>query len=118
MFSDPLVFTVSGVAKSLNRTSSGDNAGKYATSDRAYRSSVLHSYGKRTRHTIRLDHDSLVANPLVSGQNVNNSISILLTVDTPVGYDTATAKADVDAFLANLTATSGANVTKLLGGES
>jgi hypothetical protein len=41
-----------------------------------------------------------------------------LTVDVPPGYDTATAKAVVDSLLANLSATSGANITKLIGGES
>jgi hypothetical protein len=41
-----------------------------------------------------------------------------LTVDVPPGYDTATAKAVLDGLLANLSATSGANLTKLVGGES
>jgi len=41
-----------------------------------------------------------------------------MVVDTPSGYDAATAKAVVDAFTAFLSANTGANVTKLLGGES
>lgn len=118
MYTDPQSVTVTGVAKTLNRTGSTENGGKFATADRAYQMSVSHSYGKRTRHTIRLQSDSLVANPLVSGQNVNQSMSVYLVVDTPSGYDTATAKAVADGFLANLSASSGANVTKLLGGES
>lgn len=118
MYSDPQSVTVSGSAKSLARTASTENGGKFATSDRAYQMSVAHQYGKRTRHTIRLQSDSLVANPLVSGQNVNASMSTYLVVDTPAGYDTVTAKAVVDGFLANLTASTGANITKLLGGES
>lgn len=118
MYSDPQSVTVSGAAKSLARTGSTENGGKFATSDRSYQMSVSHSYGKRSRHTIRLQFDSLIANPLVAGQNVNSSISTYLVVDTPNGYDTASAKAVVDGFLANLTASTGANVTKLLGGES
>lgn len=118
MYSDPQSVTVSGNAKSLARTGSTENGGKFATSDRAYLMTIAHQYGKRTRHTIRLQSDSLVANPLVSGQNVNQSMSTYLVVDTPAGYDTATAKAVVDGFLANLTASTGANITKLLGGES
>jgi hypothetical protein len=117
MFSDPQAVTVSGSAKSLNRTGSTENGGKFATADRSYQMLVSHAYGKRTRHTIRLQFDSLIANPLVSGQNVQNSISTYLVVDTPNGYDTATAKAVVDGFLANLTASTGANITKLIGGE-
>jgi hypothetical protein len=35
-----------------------------------------------------------------------------------VGYTVAEQKAVIDGFLANLQATSGANITKLLGGEN
>jgi hypothetical protein len=118
LFSDPQSITVSGAAKSLARTGTTENGGKFATSDRAYQMSVNHSYGKRTRHQIRLQFDSLTANPLVSGQNVSNSVSTYLVVDTPNGYDVATAKALVDGFLAFLAASSGAAVSKVLGGES
>lgn len=117
MFSDPQAVTVSGSAKSLNRTSSTESGGKFATAARDYMLSIAHQYGRRHRHTARLQFDSLVANPLVSGQNVNQSMTILLSVDVPPGYDTATAKANVDGFLANMSATSGANITKLIGGE-
>lgn len=117
MFADPQSVTVSGSAKSLNRTSSTETGGKFATSDRAYKMSVLHSYGRRERHTIRLQYDSLVANPLVSGQNVNQSMTVSFSFDVPPGYDTATAKAVADGFIANLSASTGANLTKLIGGE-
>lgn len=118
MFSDPQSVTISGSAKSLPRTSSTENGAKFATSDRTHRMSVAHNYGRRQRHTIRLEVDSITANPLVAGQNVVNSMSTYLVVDLPVGYDTTTAKAVIDGFLASLSATSGANVTKLIGGES
>lgn len=118
MYSDPQNLTVSGVAKTLNRTGSTATGGEFASADRALQMSVAHQYGRRTRHVIKLKSDSLVANPLVAGQNVNQSMSVALTVDVPTGYDIATAKAAVDSLLANLSATSGANVTKLLGGES
>lgn len=117
MFADPQTVTVSGVGKTLNRTASTETGGSFATSDRAYKLKVLHSYGRRERHTFRLQFDSLVANPLVSGQNINQSMTVSVTVDVPPGYDTAAAKAVVDGVLANLTASTGANVTKLIGGE-
>jgi len=117
LFSDPQAVTVSGSAKSLNRTNSTDSGGKWSTPARDYFMTVSHAYGRRHRHTVRLQFDSLVANPLVSGQNVNQSMTALLTIDVPPGYDTATAKAVADGFLANLSATSGANLTKLIGGE-
>ena len=118
VFSDPQSVTISGSAKSLPRTSSTDNGARFATSDRNHRMSVVHSYGRRQRHTIRIEVDTTTANPLISGQNVLQSMSTYLVVDVPNGYDTAAAKAVVDGFLANLSATSGANITKLVGGES
>lgn len=118
MYSDPQTVTVSGSAKTLNRTGSTASGGEFSTADRAYQMSVAHTYGRRTRHVIRLKSDTLVANPLVAGQNISQSMTVGLTVDVPVGYDTATAKAVVDALIANLSATSGANITKLIGGES
>jgi len=118
MYADPQSVTVSGSAKTLNRTGTSPDGAAYATADRAYRMNILHSYGRRTRHTIRFIADTLVANPLVAGQNVSQSMTVSVTVDTPIGYDTAGAKAVVDGLLANLSATSGANITKLVGGES
>lgn len=117
MFSDPQAVTVSGSAKSLNKTSATETGGKWSTPARDYLMSVAHQYGRRYRHTARLQYDSLVASPLVSGQFVNSSMTVLVTVDVPPGYDTATAKAVAEGFLANLSASSGANITKLIGGE-
>jgi hypothetical protein len=117
MFADPQSVTISGSAKSLSRTGSTEFGGRFATADRAHLMSVNHSYGKRVRHQIKLQVDSLVASPLVSGQNVNQSMSVYLVVDVPNGYDTATAKAICDGFIANLSASTGANLTKLVGGE-
>lgn len=118
MFADPISITVSGSAKSLARTGTGPDTGGFATSARDYRLSIAHSYGRRTRRVIKLTSDTLVPNPLVSGQNVNQTMSVHMVVDTPAGYDAATAKAVVDAFTAFMSANTGANVTKLLGGES
>lgn len=118
MYTDPQSVTISGSAKSLARTSSTENGAKFATSDRAHRMVVTHNYGRRQRHTVRFEVDSLTANPLITGQYVQGSMSCYLVADLPNGYDTATAKAVIDGFLANLTASTGANVTKLIGGES
>lgn len=118
MFSEPQTVTISGSAKSLTRASSMLDGAEFATGDRAHRMSIRHTYGKRFRHSLRFVVDTLDANPLISGQNVKNSMTVLVIVDTPPGYDTATAKAAVDGLLANLSATSGANVTKLVNGES
>jgi len=118
MFAEPLSITINAIAKSLGRTGTGLDTGAFSTSDRAYRVSVSHAYGRRTRRMVKLVHDSLVANPLVSGQNVNQTVSVHLVVDSPPGYDTTLLKQDVDGYLAWLSASSGAAITKLLAGES
>jgi hypothetical protein len=91
---------------------------KFATADRTHRLTIAHQYGKRQRHQIRLDVDQVTANPLLSGAYVQGSESVYLVADFANGFDVATMKAIIDGFLANLSATSGANITKLLGGES
>jgi hypothetical protein len=118
VFTDPQSVTISGAAKTLNRTSSTENGGKFATADRLHRFLVSHSYGKRVRHTIRLEQDSVIASPLLTGVNVVNSDTVYLVVDHAVGRSTTDVKAAVDGFIANLSASSGANITKLIGGES
>jgi len=118
MFADPTTVTVSGSAKTLNRTGTDTDSGSFATSDRAYKMVVSHIYGRRTRRMIKLTFDSLVANPLITGQNLNQSASVHLVIDTPNGYDSTTAKGLADALVAYLAASSGAAVTKILGGES
>lgn len=118
MFSDPQTFTVNSVAKTLNRTGTTNDGAKYASASRDRRLEVNHQYGRRQRHQFKLTTDTLVANPLISGQNVSQSMSCYIVVDLPIGYDVAAAKFEVDALVANLSASSGANVTKLLGGES
>lgn len=79
MLADPQTITVSGSAKTLNRTGSTNSGAEYASSDRAHQLSLVHTYGKRSRHQLRFKVDSLVANPLVSGQNINQSMSVLMT---------------------------------------
>lgn len=118
MFAEPMTLVVAGQNKSLQRTGTGMDKGAFASSDQAYKVSIAHDYKRRTRRVIKLTYDSLVANPLVAGQNINQSVSVHLVVDTPAGYDASTAKTIVDALTAYLTASSGAQVSKLLGGES
>lgn len=118
MFADPQVFTVNSVAKSLNRTGTVNDGARYASPTRDRRLEINHQYGRRQRHQFKLTTDTLVASPLITGQNVSQSMSVYIVVDLPIGYDVATAKMECDAFIANLSASSGANVSKLLGGES
>lgn len=118
MFADPQTITISASPKTLNRTGFGQDAGSFATGDQAHRLTVSHSYGKRVRRVVKLSQATLVANPLIAGQNVSQLAMVHIVFDAPPGYDTTAQKAMVDGFLAYLSASSGAAVTKVLGGES
>lgn len=119
-FADPQSVTINAVANSLPRTSSGPGAtGAFTKDDGTVKLSVSHSYGKRTRRLIRLDHSKIAADPLQASVNVRLSAAVYLVVDLPpVGYTVAEAKQIVDALTAYLTASSGARATQLLGGEN
>lgn len=118
MFADPTVVTIDAAPKSLNKLTTTNSGSRFSTSDGAFRLEINHQNGRRNRRQMKLTHDSYVANPVITGQNIANSVSCYIVVDSPVGYDTASLKKDVDGFVAFLAATSGAAVTKLLGGES
>lgn len=119
MYTDPQTVTVNAVANTLPRTSSGVNSGVFSKDDGTLKLSVSHSYAKRTRRTVRLDHRKVASDPLNPTQNQPFSMSAYLVVDVPtVGYTVAEAKQIVDALTAFLTASSGAATTKLLGGEN
>lgn len=120
-FADPQTVTINSVAQTLPRVSSEKNSGQFRKDDGNVILTVSHNDGKnrRSRHTIRLDHRKIAADPLVTAQNLEYSMSIYLTADVPrVGYTTAEAKQIVDALTAYLTASSGAKTTQLLGGEN
>lgn len=119
MFTDPQSVTISGVASSLPRVSSGQNSGTFQKDDATLVYSVSSSYGKRNRRTARFVHTKTAADPLFPAQNAPYSMTVYMVVDAPkVGYTIAEQKAVIDGWLANLQATSGANITKLLGGEN
>lgn len=120
-FSDPQSVTINSIAISLPRTASADgtNPSVYTSNDGLTKLSAQSTYGKRTRRTIRIDSSKIAADPLISSQNIKYSMSCYLVFDLPVtGYTVAEAKLVSDGFVAALSASSGALVTKLLGGES
>jgi len=119
MFADPTI-TVNAVAQALKRTSMGQNSGAFATNDGTHSLQISHSLGATNQRMIRLDRVQTVANPLTSGEFLTAPDSVWLVSRTPkVGYLTvAQQKQLVDGFLAFLSASSGAAITQLLGGES
>lgn len=118
-YADPQTVTIDGTAIPLPRTGSGESSGSFTANDGQTALLVSHNYGRRTRRTIRLNSSKISSDPLVPSANLRSSSSVYLVVDQPVnGYTSAELKKQVDGFLALLSASSGAAITKLLGGES
>ena len=117
-FADPQSVTINAVANSLPRVSSDKNAGSFQKDDGTVKLTVSHSYGARNRRTIRIDHRK-IAPDVFTSDNREYSMSTYVVVDAPVtGYTNAEIKQIVDGLTAYLTASSGARVTQLLGGEN
>ncbi len=118
-FTDPQSITINAVAQSLPRVSTGNNESTYQKDDGTVKLSIRHSYGKRDRSTVRVDFKKVAADPFTSGLNREYAMAAYIVIDTPpVGFTNTEQKYVVDALSAYLTASSGANVTKVLGGES
>lgn len=118
-FADPQSVTINAVANSLPRISSSTNAGSFQKDDGTVALGVSHAYNKRIRHSVRLDHKKIAADPLQPSTNTLFSMSCYMVIDVPpTGYTVAEQKQIVDGLTAYLTASSGARVTQLLGGEN
>nr|UJQ85027.1 MAG: hypothetical protein 2 [Leviviridae sp.] len=118
-FTDPQSVTINAVATSLPRVTTGENSAGYRSADGFVDMQISHTYGRRNRHRVRLHHSKVAADPLSPALNRPFDMSINIVIDVPdTGYSAAEQKQIVDAMTAYLTASSGANVTKILGGES
>lgn len=119
MLADPQSVNINSVAKVLPAVSRGQFQSVYQKDDGTVKLSVSHAYGKRTRRTVRIDFSKIAADPLISAQNIKYSMSTYLVIDQPItGFTVTEAKQIVDALTEYLTASSGAKVTAVLGGES
>lgn len=117
-FADPQSVTINAVANSLPRVSTAANSSVYQKEDGTVKLTVSHLLGKRNRRVIRVDHLKVAADPFTA-DNVTYSMGVQFIVDAPkYGYTNAEAKQIGDALVAYLAASSGANITKLLGGEN
>lgn len=116
---DPQSVTINAVAVSLPRTSTGTNSSVYTSNDGLVKETWSHQYGRSGRHLVRLDHSKIAANPFDSSLNAKYSMAAYMVIDVPpVGYTVTEAKQVVDGLIAQLNASSGALITKLIGGEN
>lgn len=119
MFAEPQSVIVGGTTHTLPRTSMGTNSGTFTKDDSSVAMTVSHNYAKRTRRTAGLTSVKTTADPFIPSQNVKVNARVYLVVDAPPAGFTAAELKDMVVGLATwITATSGANAVKLLGGES
>jgi len=114
-FADPQTV----LTQSLPRTGSGESSGSFTKDDGTRKLDISHSLGRRYRRVIKLTDTKTAADPLNPTTNKPYSMSASLVIDMPsFGYTVAEAKVIADGLVAYLTASSGARVAQLLGGES
>lgn len=119
MLTDPQSVTINAVAQTLPRTSTAVNSGSFTKDDSTVKMDISHQIGKRTRRLVKLTHSKISPDPFVPTVNLRSSMSVNLVIDVPAaGYTVVEAKQIVDALAGWLTASSGANITKVLGGEN
>lgn len=117
-YADPQSVTINAVANSLPRVGFGATSGSFSKDDGTIELTVAHQVGKRARRQARVNHSKIAPDPLISSTNIKYSMSAYLVVDVPpTGYTIAEQKQIVDGLTKWLTDTSGANLTRLLGGE-
>lgn len=119
-FSDPQSITIGTTpgAVSVSRVI-GPGLGQFQNYDAKTTLKVGTTYGKRTRHVARVDFAKVVTDPLVSTTNVVASGSVQIVVDVPPsGFSAAEKKDLAKALLTWLTASTDANLIKVLAGEN
>lgn len=119
MLSDPQSVTIATVPYSLARTGAGLGEGTFGHSDGLIKLKVAHSGTNQLRRVVRLDHAKVAADPLNSAVNLKYNMACYVVFQVPtVGYTVVQQKEVIDGFLTMITASSGALITKVLGGES
>jgi len=117
---DPQTVTIASNAQSLPRVSVSENKSIYSKDDGTVDLTVTHTHGKvRSRPSVRLDYSKIAADPLMAGVNREVGVSIGFWIDKPnVGLTPAEIKDVATALTSWLTASTGANLTKIIGGEN
>jgi len=119
--SDPQSITIGATpgAVSLPRVNTGSNVGTFTNYDHKATLKVQTNYGKRTRREARVDFSKIVTDPLVASTNVLVSGTVRLNIDVPpTGFSAAEQKDLAVALLTWLTASSNANLIKVIAGEN
>jgi hypothetical protein len=121
MLSDPQSVTLNSVATSLPKVSTGEFTGVYRKDDGTVQLDVSHTPSGKTkwRRKIGLNTVDISPDPFQPSLNRDIPFKVYLVVEAPTaGISLAAQKDKVQALTTALTASSGALLTKFLGGES
>lgn len=115
---EPQSVTIGAATSPLAKTEVDRTATGYTSADGAVKLTVSHQYGRRNRSIIRIDFNKISPDPLTDVKT-KLSTSAYVLVDRPsVGFTNAELKDLVLGLTTWITATSAANLVKVLGGES
>lgn len=119
MLADPQSITIDGTAISCARNLTGTDLGRFNAANGQTTLEVQTSRSGRVRSVARLRQTKVTADPLVATTNVVVSDTIALTINRPLeGYSDADVEKQVVGFIAWLTASTNANLKKLIAGEN
>lgn len=120
-FADPQTITVDGTAFACARSFTGTEMGKFVSADTSYKLEVTPRVLRtgRTQRSAAAINTKVTADPLITTTNIRVSDTIRLVIDRPAqGYSDAEVVKQVTGFIAWLTASSNANLVKLVAGEN
>jgi hypothetical protein len=119
-FSDPQSITpTGGSAISLPRTAAGENRSVYTSADGLNVFQISSQYGKRNRRTLRITQNKITADPFIPANNVRINGTVYIVTDFPVaGFTVAEQAALAGGLCTYASASTNANLVKLLGGEN
>lgn len=118
MLADPQSITPSVGAKSAARVLTGTSLGRFSSSDSSVTLEVQTAPGARIRTVARLVENKISPDPLTA-VNARVGQTIALTINRPVdGFSEADVLASVKGFIGWLTASTDANLKKIIAGEN
>lgn len=119
MLADPQSITIDGTAHSLPRVLTGTELGRFVSADAATSLEIETQSKGRRRTVARLRIRKVTSDPLVSTTNVRVDDTVALTINRPIdGFSDSEIEKQVAGFITWLTASSNANLKKIIAGEN
>jgi hypothetical protein len=117
-YSDPQTITINAVAIPLNRINTGTQVGQFKAVDGQTRIEIDPKNGKRYSRAARLYQSKTTADPLVASTNVRVGDMISFSINYEDGWTEADILLQATGFITWLTASTNANLKKLISGEN